>query len=107
MELLEAIRLALDEKAILFVGSGFGYGAVNINGRPFVTGNGLRDALLEELGRDPHSTSASLSTVSNYFQKTKTETELMDFLKNKDVNDIHQMGEFIDDSEDVYITIED
>ena len=82
MELLEAIRLALDEKAILFVGSGFGYGAVNINGRPFVTGNGLRDALLEELGRDPHSTSASLSTVSNYFQKTKTETELMDFLKN-------------------------
>lgn len=33
--------------------------------------------------------------------------ELMDFLKNKDVNDIHQMGEFIDDSEDVYITIAD
>jgi len=33
--------------------------------------------------------------------------ELINFIKDKTINDIHQMGEFIDDSEDVYITILD
>ena len=31
--------------------------------------------------------------------------ELIDFIINKEINDIHQMGKFIDDSDDVYITI--
>ena len=81
MELITAIKYALDKKAVLFVGSGFGYGATNISGRPFVTGNGLRDVLLEELGRDPHNTDVSLSTVSSFFQKTKSETKLIELLK--------------------------
>lgn len=83
MELLEAIKHALDEKAVLFVGSGFGYGATNISGCPFVTGNGLRDALLEECGRDPNGTTASLGTVSNYFLKIKSAKELIEFLKKQ------------------------
>lgn len=33
--------------------------------------------------------------------------ELISFLKDKKMDDIHQMGEFIDDSEDVFITILD
>ncbi|OUM67355.1 hypothetical protein PIROE2DRAFT_58828 [Piromyces sp. E2] len=33
--------------------------------------------------------------------------ELITFLMNKSIDDIHQMGEFIDDSEDVYITLSD
>ena len=33
--------------------------------------------------------------------------ELINFIKDKTISDIHQMGEFIDDSEDVYITILD
>ena len=38
MKLLDAIKYAIDGKAILFVGSGFGYGATNTNGGSFVTG---------------------------------------------------------------------
>ena len=33
--------------------------------------------------------------------------ELINFIKDKTINDIHQMGEFIDDSEDVYLSLSD
>ena len=52
---------------------------------------------------DSNLNSKALTVIEKMYEKP----ELMDFLKNKDVNDIHQMGEFIDDSEDVYITIAD
>lgn len=83
MKLLDAIKYAIDGKAILFVGSGFGYGATNTNGGSFVTGNGLRDALLKDLGIDPKSTSASLSTVSDYYLKSKSSSELIGFFKKQ------------------------
>lgn len=83
MKLLDAIKYAIDGKAILFVGSGFGYGATNTNGGSFVTGNGLRDALLKDLGMDPKSTSASLSTVSDYYLKSKSSSELIGFFKKQ------------------------
>ena len=45
----------------------------------------------------------SLEVINKMYEKP----ELMAFLKDKTINDIHQMGEFIDDSEEVFITIKD
>lgn len=92
MKLLDAIKYAIDGKAILFVGSGFGYGATNTNGGSFVTGNGLRDALLKDLGMDPKSTSASLSTVSDYYLKSKSSSELIGFFKNNFIHKTQKNG---------------
>ncbi len=38
MELEKAIQMALDGRAVLFVGAGFSRGAVNLNGQPFKSG---------------------------------------------------------------------
>ncbi len=50
---------------------------------------------------DSNLNSKALSVIENKYEKK----EIIDIIINKEVNDIHQMGEFIDDSEDVYITI--
>jgi len=39
--------------------------------------------------------------------KMYNKPELITFIMNKSIDDIHQMGEFIDDSEDVYISLSD
>jgi len=39
--------------------------------------------------------------------KMYEEPKLMEFMKNKKIDDIRQMGEFIDDSEDIFLTIGD
>ena len=68
MELKEAIRSALEGKAILFAGSGFSWGATNHKGEAFLTGLGLRDKLAKECGID--KTDNSLSSVSDYYLTT-------------------------------------
>ena len=44
-----------------------------------------------------------LAIINNMYNKP----ELINFIKDKTINDIHQMGEFIDDSEDYHIDIND
>ena len=48
MNLQEAINYALDGTAILFTGSGFSYGAANIDNNGFITGLALRDFLAND-----------------------------------------------------------
>lgn len=64
MNLQEAINYALDGTAILFTGSGFSYGAANIDNNGFITGLALRDFLANDCGIT--STQSSLSSVSDY-----------------------------------------
>ena len=65
MDLVSAIRAALEGKAILFAGSGFSHGAKNWKGDMLPMGTGLRDGLAKECGIE-HST-ANLSAVSDYY----------------------------------------
>lgn len=65
MVLADAIRAALEGKAILFAGSGFSHGAKNWKGDMLPMGTGLRDGLAKECGIE-HS-NANLSAVSDYY----------------------------------------
>ena len=52
---------------------------------------------------DSNLNERSLTVINKMYDKP----ELINFMKDKTINDIHQMGEFIDDSEDVYISLSD
>jgi len=56
---------------------------------------------IDLLDSDKHAYAQGV--IENMYKKQ----ELMNFILTKNINDIHQMGEFIDDSEDVYITLSD
>ena len=65
MDLADAIRAALEGKAILFAGSGFSYGAKNWKGDMLPMGTGLRDSLAKECGIE--NSTANLSAVSDFY----------------------------------------
>lgn len=81
MEIREAIQYALDGQAILFAGSGFSFGATNLQNKPFKTGIGLRDALAAECGIK--KTEESLENVSLLYKKKKSSNELVGYLKKE------------------------
>lgn len=62
----------------------------------------LNNLRLKILNKDLNSEKA-LAVIDKMYEKP----ELIKFILNTNINDIHQMGEFIDDSEDVYITLSD
>lgn len=93
MDIATALQYALDGNAILFTGSGFSYGATNINGKPFITGMGLRDYLAKEC--DILKTTSTLSAVANYHITYHKDTQpIIDSLTQlftvKDVTEIHK-----------------
>ena len=52
---------------------------------------------------DPNLNSNFFGIIDKMYEKP----ELIKFIINKNINDIHQIGEFIDDSEDVFLNISD
>lgn len=81
MKINEAIEYALDGHALLFAGSGFSYGAININDEPFKTGLGLRDLLAKECGLT--DCDDSLELVSLLYKKMFSAEELISLLKTQ------------------------
>lgn len=81
MEIKEAIQYALEGQAILFAGSGFSFGATNLNNKSFKTGIELRDALAFECGIT--KTEESLENVSLLYKKKKSSDELVRYLKRE------------------------
>lgn len=61
MELEQAIKAALDGRAVLFVGAGFSTGALNLNGECFPTASEFSAALCKEMGR-PENLNLSLTS---------------------------------------------
>ncbi len=80
MDIYTAINLALEGNAILFAGSGFSFGAKNLNGEGFHTGDGLRDIIAEDCGI---TSSRPLSVVSEFYISEKSDDELIEFLKKE------------------------
>ena len=79
MNLMDAINYALSGEAILFAGSGFSYGAKNINKKPFRVGDGLRDVIAEDCGSG--KTTQGLSVTAQYYIKKKSPQDLISLLK--------------------------
>ncbi|MBM6885836.1 SIR2 family protein [Pseudoflavonifractor phocaeensis] len=79
MNLTDAMNYALSGEAILFAGSGFSYGAKNINKESFRVGDGLRDAIAEDCGIG--KTTQSLSVTAQYYIKKKSPQDLINLLK--------------------------
>lgn len=81
MELNQAISYVLEQKAILFAGSGFSYGAKNFKNEKFKQGEDLKNALLKDCGIN--SSDAALSTVADYYIDNKSDKDLIEFLRNE------------------------
>jgi len=64
------------------------------------------DIILQDLDLDILNSNENQKYIT-ILNKIYENPELINFVKDKSISDIHQMGEFIDDSEDVYITISD
>ena len=62
----------------------------------------LKNLRLKILNKDLNS-EETLAVIEKMYEKP----ELIKFILNTNIHDIHQMGEFIDDSENVYITLSD
>lgn len=80
MDINTAINLALEGNAILFAGSGFSYGAKNLNGEGFHTGDGLRDIIAKGCGITP---TRPLSVVSEFYISERSDDELIELLKRE------------------------
>lgn len=81
MDLEYAINCALEGNAILFAGSGFSHGALNVNRCPIKSGSTLNEALARECNVDANK--YNLSTLSEYFLKVKSEEELIELIKRE------------------------
>ena len=78
MDINEAIEHVLNGEAILFLGSGFSLGAININDEPFAVASDLKARLLRRLSIA--DSNYDLPTVANHFIKVRGNQELIDFL---------------------------
>lgn len=83
MDIKEAIESIFTGESILFVGSGFSFGATNSNPKsPDVKGSAdLSQALLAECGMS--GSTAPLAKASQVYLRKKTEGELVEFLKKE------------------------
>lgn len=80
MDIKTAINFALEGNAILFAGSGFSYGAKNLNGTNFNVGDNLRDIIAEDCGI---TSFRPLSVVSEFYISEKSDDELIELLKKE------------------------
>lgn len=78
MTLEDAIRHALDGRAILFTGAGFSYGATNIEGQLIPSGKALAGELLEAIGYA--KTDVALDKAAAAYLRRKTKREMVEFL---------------------------
>lgn len=81
VEIIDAVRHALDGQAILFAGSGFSFGAINIEGVKFKNGTQLRDYLAEQCGYK--NTTSRLENVSLFYKKKFSAEDLIALLKKQ------------------------
>ncbi|SCM82924.1 conserved hypothetical protein [uncultured Sporomusa sp.] len=80
MDINSAINYALEGDALLFAGSGFSYGAKNLNNTNFNVGDKLRDIIAEACGIP---STRSLSIVSEVYISEKSEDDLIALLKKE------------------------
>ena len=84
MDLLSGIKYALDGNAVLFLGAGFSFGGINIEGNKILAGVGLAKKMCEEMGIE---TSDDLTITSSRYIDDKTcgkgLEQLIDFLRRE------------------------
>ncbi|WP_343632467.1 SIR2 family protein [Fluviicola sp.] len=81
MSLNNAIEKILTGNCLLFTGSGFGYGAKNIQDKEFLLGSGLSNLLYQECGITEHDN--DLKSASELFLDDRGEHELIEILKRE------------------------
>lgn len=81
MDLEYAINCTLEGKAILFAGSGFSYGAVNINNEQIKNGSSLTSKIAEDC--ECENDHLTLSIISEYYQSKKSVDELINLIKKE------------------------
>lgn len=81
MKLGKALRIALDGRALLFLGSGFSYGSQNSSGKTPCTGKELARHLAVLCGYDDES--IPLEDVSGEYIRMYGESALIDYLLNE------------------------
>lgn len=82
MNLNRAMDYIIHGKALLFLGSGFSKGAVNINNEGFKDANELTRKLFSVMNI-PYDPAKDLNIVSEYFQNKKGKSQLIDLLKKE------------------------
>lgn len=83
MELQESIIHALDENAVLFLGSGFSIGATKEDGSIFKTATPLAHRLLGECGLSKDEFVDDLGLASEVYLRMKSEHELVDYMRKE------------------------
>ena len=78
MNLEDAIRVALDGRAILFTGAGFSYGATNVENNPIPSGKALAQKLLTEIGYARPD--GALDKAAAAYLRRKEKRDLVDLL---------------------------
>lgn len=78
MTLEEAIKNAIDGKAILFTGAGFSFGARNREGKSIAAGRDLANALMREIGET--RINLSLDRASSAYLRRRSKTDLIKHL---------------------------
>lgn len=93
MDIHDAIRHALDGRAILFTGAGFSYGARNIRDAAIPSGKSLTKELLTEIGYP--NPDGQLDKAAGAYLRRKSKRELVDLLVDrftvKDVSGSHEI----------------
>lgn len=93
MEINGAIEKILTGNCILFTGSGFGFGAKNINERDLLLGNNLANYLFDECGTKNHDN--DLKTAAEFYIEEFGESKLIELLKSeftvKEITDDHKL----------------
>jgi hypothetical protein len=80
VDLQNAIRHALDGKAVLFTGAGFSFGATNNDAKPLLSGRSLANKLLTEIGyKKPDG---ALEKAAAAYLRRKSEDDLVNLLVN-------------------------
>lgn len=80
MELDEAIQHAIDGNAVLFIGSGFSFGAKNISGSAPLSGRALAKKLYNDVGVDTDD--YNLALASQMFVRTRSLQELSKLVRD-------------------------
>lgn len=83
MTLDNAIKCVLEGNAVLFLGSGFSYGAKSMAGGNFPTAKDLAKLLYTKAGLDESMQDEDLGMAAEYYQDKKGDTNLVEFLRQQ------------------------
>lgn len=83
MTLDNAIKNVLDGNAVLFLGSGFSYGAKSVAGGDFPTAKDLAKLLYTEAGIDPSIQNDDLAMAAEIYQEKMGDMQLTEFLRKQ------------------------